>query len=84
MANPIEAHPNCNVVATFLKEYGVGNVGAKGILRCPVIDRSDPDRPVSQCVLSVLRNMGATKIDIVEGTCPNNMKGLKADIASKN
>lgn len=84
MTNPVEAHPNCNVVATFSKEYSTGKVGALGVLRCPVVDKSDPDNPVSNCVISVLRNMGATRIDIVEGTCPNKMKGLKADIASKN
>ena len=83
MTNPIEADPDCGVVVEFSKEYN-GKVGAAGIRQCPIIDKTDPDHPKALCVISVLRDMGATKIKVLEGVCPKGIKGLKSDRASKN
>lgn len=83
MAYPIEAHPGCNALVAFSKEEN-GKLIALGILNCPVIDKSDPANPVPLCVMSVLRNEGATKIEVINGVCPNGIKGLKKTRASKN
>lgn len=83
----IEAHPNCDVQVEGSKEYnidGTGVVGAVTSHSCPLIDRTDPDNPKSYCIISVLKELGFTRIAVVKGNCPQGQKSFIGDEASNN